>query len=90
MSRIVQYIIVSGELTRKLKWSLGSVIAKCCQASTSVLETYRDDFDSRKYLRDINIMERVVVEVKTHFYIRLMQCGLHRFQISKFFVIGSR
>lgn len=63
MSGLVQYIIVSGELIKTLKWPLGAVIAQCCHAATAVSHLYRADEATINYFSDLDNMHKVVLEV---------------------------
>lgn len=63
MPNLVQYVIVSGEIIRKLNWPLGAVIAQCCHATTAVTHIYKDDPDTIAYFNDIDRMHKVVLEV---------------------------
>lgn len=64
MDRIVQYVIVRGDLTTKLAWPLGALIAQCCHATTAVAHLYRDDPDTLAYFDDLDNMHKVVLVVR--------------------------
>lgn len=66
MPNLVQYIVVSGDIVRKLNWPLGAVIAQCCHATTAVAHIFKDDSDTETYLSDIDNMHKVVLEVCHH------------------------
>lgn len=63
MAKLVQYVVVSGDIIRKLNWPIGAVIAQCCHATTAVGHLYRDDPDTQKYYNDLDNMHKVVLEV---------------------------
>lgn len=63
MSKLVQYIIFSGDLVKVLKWPLGAIIAQGCHASSAVNDLYRDDGDTKRYFKDLDNMPKVIVEV---------------------------
>ena len=60
---LVQYVVVRGDLLRKLGWPVGAVIAQACHASTAATHAFRDDEETAKYLTDLNRMHKVVLEV---------------------------
>lgn len=62
-SKIIQYIIVNGEITNALRWPLGRVIAQCCHATAAVNQLYCDDIDTRRYFRDLDDMPKALVQV---------------------------
>lgn len=63
MSNLVQYVVVSADIVRKLNWPLGAVIAQCCHATTAVNHLHRDDAATVSYFSDIERMHKVVLEV---------------------------
>lgn len=63
MSNLVQYVVVSGDIVRKLNWPLGAVIAQCCHATTAVNHLNRDDTATVSYFSDLDRMHKVVLEV---------------------------
>ncbi|XP_014262566.1 putative peptidyl-tRNA hydrolase PTRHD1 [Cimex lectularius] len=60
---IVQYILIRGDLLRVLKWPFGAVIAQACHGCTAVTHLYYDDEYTQEYLKDINNMHKIVLEV---------------------------
>lgn len=68
MPNLVQYIVVNGDIVRKLNWPLGAVIAQCCHATTAVSHIYKDDDATVAYFNDIDNMHKVVLEVGTFSY----------------------
>uniref|UniRef100_A0A2A4JJN4 peptidyl-tRNA hydrolase n=1 Tax=Heliothis virescens TaxID=7102 RepID=A0A2A4JJN4_HELVI len=60
---IVQYILLRTDLLKELGWSIGSVVAQACHASTAVLHLYKDDETTIQYLNDMDNMHKVVLEV---------------------------
>lgn len=66
-SIIVQYVIVRGDLLRTLSWPIGAVVAQACHATTSCMHLFRDDPDTQEYLKDMDNMHKIVLEVSTYF-----------------------
>ncbi|KAF6211677.1 hypothetical protein GE061_012191 [Apolygus lucorum] len=62
---IVQYVLVRGDLITKLQWPLGAVIAQACHACTAVTHLFHDDELTQEYLKDLDNMHKVVLEVPT-------------------------
>ena len=62
--QIVQYIIVRSDLVKTLCWPLGALIAQACHASTAVMHEFYNHEDTQSYLRDLDSMHKVVLEVK--------------------------
>lgn len=62
-SPIVQYVLVRGDLMKTLKWPLGAVIAQACHACTAVMHMFCEDPVVKEYLKDLNSMHKVVLEV---------------------------
>lgn len=63
MERIVQYIIVRGDLTKSLQWPVGAVIAQCCHATTAICNETVTDSETKEYFNDMDNMHKVVLEV---------------------------
>ncbi|XP_060874774.1 putative peptidyl-tRNA hydrolase PTRHD1 [Metopolophium dirhodum] len=63
MSNVVQYVLVRGDLTRTLKWPSGAVMAQACHACVAVVHTYYSDPDTQAYLKDLENMHKVILEV---------------------------
>lgn len=62
-SGIVQYIIVRSDLKSTLNWPLGAIIAQCCHAATAVMHQNYDDDETKEYLKDMDNMHKVVLQV---------------------------
>lgn len=62
-SKLVQYIVVRGDLSNVLNWPTGAVIAQACHACTAVIWEYRDDENTKEYTKYIDHMHKVVLEV---------------------------
>ncbi|KAH9281553.1 putative peptidyl-tRNA hydrolase PTRHD1 [Echinococcus granulosus] len=62
-STLVQYIVVRSDLKASLSWSLGSVIAQACHASTAALQKFAEHEDTRAYVADLENMRKVVLGV---------------------------
>ncbi|XP_039750599.1 putative peptidyl-tRNA hydrolase PTRHD1 [Pararge aegeria] len=60
---IVQYVLLRSDLMKELGWSIGALVAQACHASTAVLHLYKEDENTIKYLRDLENMHKVVLEV---------------------------
>ncbi|KPJ02433.1 PREDICTED: putative peptidyl-tRNA hydrolase PTRHD1 [Papilio xuthus] len=60
---IVQYILLRSDLLKDLGWSIGSLVAQACHASSAVLHLFKDDEYTAKYLNDLDNMHKVVLEV---------------------------
>lgn len=63
MERIVQYVIVRGDLSKSLQWPLGAVIAQCCHATTAICNETVNDTETKEYFNDMDNMHKVVLEV---------------------------
>lgn len=63
MERIVQYVIVRGDLSKTLQWPIGAIIAQCCHATTAICYETKDDADTKEYFNDMDNMHKVVLEV---------------------------
>ena len=63
--QIVQYIVVRSDLVKTLAWPLGALIAQTCHASTAVMHQFYDHEDTQTYLRELDSMHKVVLEVKS-------------------------
>ncbi|XP_004085038.1 putative peptidyl-tRNA hydrolase PTRHD1 isoform X1 [Oryzias latipes] len=59
--RLVQYVVVRSDLTQKLSWPLGAVIAQACHAATAAIHVHYEDPDTRRYLADLDSMHKVVL-----------------------------
>ena len=60
---VVQYIALRGDLLKDMKWPLGAVIAQACHASTAAVFSFSDDPIVQEYLKNLDRMHKVVVEV---------------------------
>jgi|GEM_PF-3860661 len=84
MSNIVQYVVVRGDLKKVLKWSTGALIAQACHATAAITHLYSDDEVTQLYLKDLDNMHKVVLEVskvfqKIHHSLKLV---MYHLQIS--------
>jgi len=61
---IVQYVVVRSDLMKSLSWPVGALIAQACHASTAVMHLFYDHEDTQKYLRELDSMHKIVLEVK--------------------------
>ena len=62
MQRLVQYVIMRGDLVDK--WPLGASIAQACHASTAALHLFKDDPETQSYLEYLDSMHKVVLKVR--------------------------
>ncbi|XP_013142281.1 PREDICTED: putative peptidyl-tRNA hydrolase PTRHD1 [Papilio polytes] len=60
---IVQYVLLRSDLLKDLGWSIGSLVAQACHASSAVLHLFKDDECTVQYLNDLDNMHKVVLEV---------------------------
>ena len=61
---IVQYVVVRSDLMKSLSWPVGALIAQACHASTAVMHLFYDHEDTQTYLRELDNMHKIVLEVK--------------------------
>ena len=61
---IVQYVVVRSDLMKTLSWPVGALIAQACHASTAVMHLFYDHEDTQNYLRELDSMHKIVLEVK--------------------------
>lgn len=64
---LVQYVALRGDLLRVDKWPIGAIVAQACHSSTAVLHQFKDDPSTQQYLKDLDHMRKVVLEVSTNF-----------------------
>lgn len=62
MAKLVQYIIVNGEIAKT--WPKGALIAQCCHAVAAVNHLFSDT-ETAEYFSDLDNMHKVVLEVRT-------------------------
>nr|CDS26323.1 peptidyl tRNA hydrolase PTRHD1 [Hymenolepis microstoma] len=60
---LVQYIIIRTDLKASLSWSIGSVIAQACHASTAALHRYTETEETKAYVSDLDHMTKVILGV---------------------------
>lgn len=63
MNNIVQYVVVRKDLITELGWPLGALVAQACHAVTAVTHQYHEDELVQQYLKDLDRMHKVVLEV---------------------------
>ena len=73
-SVLVQYIALRGDLLRVDKWPIGAIVAQACHASTAVLHQFKDDPSTQQYLKDLDNMRKVVLEVSLDFPNKTVRC----------------
>ncbi|XP_062520633.1 putative peptidyl-tRNA hydrolase PTRHD1 [Corticium candelabrum] len=59
---VVQYVVVRGDLLKKLGWPVGAVIAQACHACTAAVHLFGDDAETKAYMTDLDRMHKVVLE----------------------------
>ena len=64
-SSIVQYIVLRSDLK---SWPWGALIAQACHAATASVAINLDDADVQSYLRDLDRMHKVVLQVSRTIY----------------------
>ncbi|XP_029452055.1 putative peptidyl-tRNA hydrolase PTRHD1 [Rhinatrema bivittatum] len=60
--RLVQYIVVRGDLQRVLAWPLGALVAQACHAATAAIHLHYSHEDTQQYLQGLESMHKVVLE----------------------------
>ncbi|KDR08228.1 putative peptidyl-tRNA hydrolase PTRHD1 [Zootermopsis nevadensis] len=61
--QLIQYVVVRADLLKTLNWPVGSVIAQACHACCAVTYLYHNDPHTQEYLKDLDNMHKVVLEV---------------------------
>jgi peptidyl-tRNA hydrolase len=61
LAMIVQYIFIVSDIKSIKK---GSLIAQACHASIKAIHVYKDDVDTREYLKYIDSMTTVILKIK--------------------------
>lgn len=61
--KLVQYVVVRRDLLDALKWPVGAVVAQACHACTAVIHLNYEDDMTKEYLKDLDNMHKVVLEV---------------------------
>ncbi|XP_043918327.1 putative peptidyl-tRNA hydrolase PTRHD1 isoform X1 [Protopterus annectens] len=60
--RLIQYVVIRGDLHKALSWPLGAVITQACHAATAAIHLYYSDQSTVDYLRELDSMHKVVLE----------------------------
>ena len=60
---LVQYVVVRKDLVKVLKWPTGALIAQACHACTAVMHMFYQDENTQQYLKDLDRMHKVILEV---------------------------
>lgn len=63
MSSIVQYVIIRSDLLKAMEWPIGAVIAQACHACTATIHQFYNDEHTQNYLKDLDNMHKVVLDV---------------------------
>ncbi|XP_043918328.1 putative peptidyl-tRNA hydrolase PTRHD1 isoform X2 [Protopterus annectens] len=63
--RLIQYVVIRGDLHKALSWPLGAVITQACHAATAAIHLYYSDQSTVDYLRELDSMHKVVLEMDT-------------------------
>ena len=66
VTRLMQYIVIRGDLLQSLKWNKGAVITQACHACSAALWLYREDENTIAYTNELDHMHKVVLEVGWH------------------------
>ena len=61
--KLVQYVVIRRDLLDIMKWPVGAVIAQACHACTAVIHLNYGDGHTQEYLKDLDNMHKVVLEV---------------------------
>lgn len=59
----VQYIVVRKDLATHLNWTLGAIVAQGCHAATAALTLYNEHPDTKKYIKNLENMHKVVLAI---------------------------
>jgi len=62
-SNLVQYVVLRKDLIKTLKWPTGALVAQGCHACTAAVHMFYEDPNTQQYLRDLDRMHKVVLEV---------------------------
>ncbi|KAK6626459.1 hypothetical protein RUM43_003778 [Polyplax serrata] len=60
---LVQYVVIRKDLKSVLKWSVGAIIAQACHATAAAIHLFHDDVHTAEYLRDLDSMHKIVLEI---------------------------
>lgn len=69
-TNIVQYVVVRRDVVKTLKWPLGALIAQACHACTAVMHNFYEHPDTQNYLKDLDNMHKVILEVYVEYFFR--------------------
>lgn len=61
---LVQHVVVRDDLSTKLGWTAGSVMAQACHASVAALVAHGTHENVKTYLLDLPHMTKAVVRVR--------------------------
>ncbi|EDO42819.1 predicted protein [Nematostella vectensis] len=62
--KLVQYVVVRGDLLTTLGWPTGAVLAQACHACTAAIWMFKEDPSTLSYTEDLDRMHKVVLEAK--------------------------
>ncbi|XP_069089861.1 putative peptidyl-tRNA hydrolase PTRHD1 [Pleurodeles waltl] len=60
--RLVQYVVVRGDLQKILAWPLGALVAQACHAATAAIHLNYSHPHTCAYLQELDCMHKVVLE----------------------------
>ncbi|KHN72421.1 Putative peptidyl-tRNA hydrolase PTRHD1 [Toxocara canis] len=60
----VMYLVLRSDLITALKWPLGAVVTQGAHAATACIWSYKDDEDVIEYMKDVNHMRKVTLQVE--------------------------
>lgn len=62
---LVQYLVLRKDLSQApFSWPAGAVVAQACHAATAALHLHHDHPHTTAYLRELERMRKVVLEVR--------------------------
>jgi peptidyl-tRNA hydrolase len=73
---LIQYIVVRGDLMASLNWPMGAVIAQACHASSAAIHLHLEDQHVKEYMKHIDSMHKVVLQVKNEDELRQLSADL--------------
>lgn len=57
-----------GDLAKSDNWNVGALIAQACHGCAAVLHQFYQDEFTQEYLKDVDRMHKVVLEVSSFFF----------------------
>ncbi|KAJ8866893.1 hypothetical protein PR048_032755 [Dryococelus australis] len=75
-AKLVQYVVVRKDLLKNMNWPVGAVIAQACHACCAVVHLYYADDNTQEYLKDLDNMHKIVLEVPDEENLRKLESKL--------------